>query len=173
MLIDRYFVHPLATIIRRNAITSVGGYDERLVVEDYDMWLRLAEKYDLVFCEGVFSKYRIVSSSMTRTVFINPTPNYSYGNYLICEKWLTSGLLSPAQYTSWVDKQMDATYWLYFHGDRRARKCLWKVFFRSRNLKVLLQATTCSLGITRPLVIKLTSIIFNRQSNDASARHEN
>lgn len=165
-LVDRNFVHPLATLIRRKAIESVGGYDERLVVEDYDMWIRLAERYDFVFCPGIVARYRIVSSSMTRTIFVRPTPNHSYGRFLLYEKWLPSELLSHEQKKRWSINQWEAARSLYVHGDPRARKCLWKAFIRTRKPRALIMALACSLGISRSTTKRIICLVGGRRDNE-------
>jgi glycosyltransferase involved in cell wall biosynthesis len=51
---------------RRNVFETVGGYDESLFYEDYDMWLRLADRYEFRFLPGVLANYRTVSSGAAR-----------------------------------------------------------------------------------------------------------
>jgi len=53
------FWHP-TVLIRREVLFSVGGY-RRVVVdaEDYDLWLRIAERFDLANLHAVVLKYRI------------------------------------------------------------------------------------------------------------------
>ena len=158
-LVDRNFVHPLASTIRRKAIIEIGGYDERLATEDYDMWLRLANKYDFLYSDEVISDYRIVSTSITRTLFDKPTPSYAYGLFLLCEKWIPSGLLSAKQQCNWSLNQATAAYWLYFHTDPRASRCLWKVALRTRQIRFFLLATSSSLGITRRHAKKISTTL--------------
>jgi glycosyltransferase involved in cell wall biosynthesis len=148
-LLDRNFVHPLATVIRRSAIVSVGGYDEKLVVEDYDMWLRLADRFEFVFAPCNLSLYRIVNTSLTRTLFKHPSADFSYGNYLLCEKWIVSGKLSPSQIIDWVKRQADASYWLFYHGDSRAKGALWVSFVRTKRISLLLLIISTLVGIDR------------------------
>lgn len=148
-LVDGCFLPAMATLIRRQAIEAVGGYDERLTYEDYDMWLRLSARYEFVFCPGIVANYRIVSTSMVRTVFSNPTANHCYGDYLMLEKWWYSDLLSPTQRKLWAKMQWDSAYILYVHGDSRARLCLWKAFFRTRKLRALILSIACTIGISR------------------------
>lgn len=58
---------PTATVmVRRAALQEVGHYDESLLYEDYDMWLRLADRYEFRFLSGVVVNCRIVESSLSR-----------------------------------------------------------------------------------------------------------
>jgi glycosyltransferase involved in cell wall biosynthesis len=161
-LADGNFIPAMATLIRRRAIETVGGYDERLTYEDYDMWLRLSERYDFIFHPGIVARYRIVSTSIVRTVFIRPTANHSYTLFLICEKWFSSGLLNPTQRELWAEKLWTAAYSLYIHGDARARGCLWKSFAWTRRPRLLILALACSMGISRVTAKKLTSMLMKQ-----------
>jgi hypothetical protein len=51
---------------RRALFEEVGDYDESLFYEDYDMWLRLANRYEFRFLPGVVANYRTVPSSASR-----------------------------------------------------------------------------------------------------------
>ena len=154
-LVDRNFVHPLAATIRKSAICEVGGYDTNLATEDYDMWLRLANRYKFYFIQGLFSDYRIVSTSLTRTLFTKPTAKFAYGQFLLYEKWIPSGLLSNEQYQKWISDQASAAYWLFFHEDPRARKCLWLAACRTKRFRYFLLATMAFLGVKRSWLKKM------------------
>lgn len=52
-------------LIRRTSLESVGGFDEQLVFEDWDMWLRLAERYEFEFSGYVSAVYRERATSMS------------------------------------------------------------------------------------------------------------
>lgn len=148
-LAEGNFIPAMATMIRTSAIAAVGGYDERLTYEDYDMWLRLSARYRFVFAPGVVARYRIVASSMVRTIFVAPPPNHCYTLFLIREKFLATTLLSAAQRAKWAASQADAAYGLYVHGDRRAGACLWTCARRTRRPRLFLLAIACSMGVSR------------------------
>ena len=157
-LANRNFIPAMCTLIRRQTLKSVGYYDERLTYEDYDMWLRLAARYDFVYCPGAVARYRIVSTSLVRNVFFNPTAQHHYTLYLICQKWLPSGLLNAVQYKVWSDRIWSAAYGLYYLGDARAKVCLWKALRYNRNSRTLLLALTSVFGITRDMAKRLTNL---------------
>jgi glycosyltransferase involved in cell wall biosynthesis len=52
-------------MIRRSALDAVGPYDERFIFEDYDMWLRLADRFEVRCLPVVVGNYRILESSMS------------------------------------------------------------------------------------------------------------
>lgn len=155
-LANRNFIPAMATLIRRQALLDVGGYDERLTYEDYDMWLRLAARYDFVYCPAVLARYRIVATSLVRTVFFKPTAQHHLTLCLICQKWLPSGLLSPVQQKAWADRLWSSAYGLYHLGDARTKYWLWQAVRYSRTPRALLLAVTSSLGISRQLAKRLT-----------------
>jgi glycosyltransferase involved in cell wall biosynthesis len=54
------FIPAPTTMIRRDALDAVGGYDERRFVEDYDMWLRLAVRgYEFHYLDESLVRYRL------------------------------------------------------------------------------------------------------------------
>jgi glycosyltransferase involved in cell wall biosynthesis len=65
-LISGNFLPEPAVMTRRAAMLEVGGYDEDLIYEDYDMWLKLADRYEFRFLPDVVVNCRIVESSLTR-----------------------------------------------------------------------------------------------------------
>ncbi len=58
----------MAALIRRSCFEVVGGFDESLPLEDYDMWLRIAKRYRFAFSPYVSARYRIVGNSHIRTL---------------------------------------------------------------------------------------------------------
>jgi glycosyltransferase involved in cell wall biosynthesis len=59
--------HP-ATSIRKSALENVGGYrDFFFPSEDYDLWLRLLEKYSLANSSKILTEYRIHPAQATAT----------------------------------------------------------------------------------------------------------
>jgi hypothetical protein len=59
------FQHSSA-VIRKEAFLSVGGYRRPFVdAEDYDLWLRIAERWQLANLKAVVLKYRIHSNQVT------------------------------------------------------------------------------------------------------------
>jgi glycosyltransferase involved in cell wall biosynthesis len=155
-LANRNFIPAMATLIRRQALIDVGGYDERLTYEDYDMWLRLAAKYEFVYCPLALARYRIVATSLVRTVFFKPTAQHHLTLCLICHKWLPSGLLSPKQKTVWADRLWGSAYGLYQLGDSCAKRWLWHAVRYTRKPRALLLALACSLGISRQFAKRLS-----------------
>ena len=153
------FIPAMATLVRRDALLAVGGYDERLNYEDYDMWLRLADRYAFAFQPEVVAHYRIVATSMVRTVFAQPSAWYHHSNFLIRQKWLRSDRLTREQRALWADRMWWAAYGLFALNDRRAASCLWLAFRHSGRPRAAVLALTSRLGVSRARLVRLRKVV--------------
>jgi glycosyltransferase involved in cell wall biosynthesis len=55
-----------SVVVRKDAISEIGGFDETLVRgEDYDFWLRLARQYPTIFIRNPVSRYRVHDSGLS------------------------------------------------------------------------------------------------------------
>lgn len=69
LLFDNPFVHS-SMMIRADALRDIGGYSEdklRQPPEDYELWSRIARKYQVANIPEVLTAYREVEGSMSRT----------------------------------------------------------------------------------------------------------
>src|SRR5262249_3569704 len=67
-LVARGCFIPTPTVMSRRAvIDEVGGYDERLFAEDYDMWLRIADRYAFRYVDEPLVRYRRSPAGMSRS----------------------------------------------------------------------------------------------------------
>lgn len=48
----------VSTMVKTDIIKDVGKYDEELWIEDWDMWLRIAEKYEIGYMDDYLAYYR-------------------------------------------------------------------------------------------------------------------
>lgn len=88
-LAERCVMYTSATVVRRSAFEEVGGYDESLeVYEDWDLYLRLASRWRLVYepCPAV--RYRVWPGNVAweRT---------AAGTIAVAEKHLADPTLAP------------------------------------------------------------------------------
>jgi hypothetical protein len=60
---DNFVGNVLAVLIRRTALDRVGGF-QGVGLEDYDLWLRLAQDSQFLFVPGPLAVYRISSRGM-------------------------------------------------------------------------------------------------------------
>jgi len=66
-LLEANIIPAPAVLVRTAAAREVGGYDEALTFEDYDLWLRLVARFPAAYHEGLVSVYRLLPSSMSRS----------------------------------------------------------------------------------------------------------
>ena len=123
-LLRRNFIPSMTTLLRTDALRAVGGYDERLVYEDWDMWLRLSMRYEFAFTDYVSAKYRLVRNSMINTIARRASPNRLASDTLILEKCVRSGALDRAQARAARLRMLRMSLSLARYGDRRAIDCL-------------------------------------------------
>ena len=61
------FIITSSTLIRREAFESVGGFDVSLrLVEDYDLWMRISRRFQVIFIPERLTIYRVHGGNMTR-----------------------------------------------------------------------------------------------------------
>jgi glycosyltransferase involved in cell wall biosynthesis len=84
------FLPAPAVMLRRSAIADVGGYDESLFYEDFDMWLRLSFRFNFIYLPGRLVRYRAIESSMSRSRSNQPLMSKTRTHILT--KWLAAGL---------------------------------------------------------------------------------
>jgi glycosyltransferase involved in cell wall biosynthesis len=66
-LVEGNFIPGMTTLIRTRCFETVGGYDESLNFEDWEMWLRISQHFDFVFSKIPSALYRIVETSLFRS----------------------------------------------------------------------------------------------------------
>lgn len=106
------FIASPTVMIRRSAIDAVGGYDESLFYEDYDMWLRLTDRYQFRYLPVIVTNYRWLPSGVSRSSLYWGQMNESRVRILL--KWYGRGSTSD-------DDVVIARAWRYalsaFAGD--------------------------------------------------------
>lgn len=58
-----------STFIKKIVLDDVGEYDEKLWIEDWDMWLRIAQKYQIGFINEYFTYYRRHDTNISKQIF--------------------------------------------------------------------------------------------------------
>lgn len=63
------FIYPSTVLLRKSAINECGGFDTSLrSIEDYDMWLRIAHKFQIIYVTKSLVKIRQHDSNMSMNV---------------------------------------------------------------------------------------------------------
>lgn len=67
-LLTDNFIPAMSVLLKMECFRAVGDFDEQLVYEDYDMWLRLSKKYKFLFSDYMSVKYRIKDKSLSTSI---------------------------------------------------------------------------------------------------------
>lgn len=71
-LFDFNFIPLPSALVRTDLVRKAGGFDETVGVQDYYMWLKLTEKYKVIYMPGNTAKYRVHKNSMSNSLVTNP-----------------------------------------------------------------------------------------------------
>jgi glycosyltransferase involved in cell wall biosynthesis len=63
-LLELNFIPALTTLIKTSCLKNVGGYDENLRSEDWEMSLLLSQKYKVIYDEEITAYYRVERNSL-------------------------------------------------------------------------------------------------------------
>ena len=98
-LLTTNFIPNPAVLIRTKIARDINGYDESLLYEDWDMWLKMARRCEFICDTNITSYYRIRQNSMMMDpankikvnhtlikVFQNNTGIAAYGDQLVWKK---------------------------------------------------------------------------------------
>ncbi len=127
VLLEGNFIPAPATMIRRECFETVGPYDEELIYEDFDMWLRIARHYDFAFSPAVSAKYRIVPESVTRVVLRNGTAALK-SEFRIFEKLMRGNELNQDERRHVKVRLAAIAFHMYESNYAGRRRYLRKVF---------------------------------------------
>ena len=103
-LIKRNFIPAMSVLIRTKKVKQVGGYDERLNYEDFDMWLRLLKNGDKAnYVNEVNCLYRIHDNNLHLSNDIDWIAQY----YWVYKKHLDYPLAKSKikNFISWAHQQ--------------------------------------------------------------------
>jgi glycosyltransferase involved in cell wall biosynthesis len=59
------FISLSSVLVNTQYARDAGGFDETIQVQDYYMWLRLSEKYEIRYVGGTLAQYRVHDTSMS------------------------------------------------------------------------------------------------------------
>lgn len=59
LLLNKNFIPAMSVMMKKLIIVEMGGWDENLSFEDYDMWLRISKKYDFIYDKVISCNYRL------------------------------------------------------------------------------------------------------------------
>ncbi|UOK41248.1 glycosyltransferase [Flavobacterium sp. N1946] len=79
----------VSSLVKREVIENLGGYDENLAYEDLDLWIRASRLYNFEFIDEILIQKREVPSSLGNQFFKKSskrTRKINYSSYLVIKK---------------------------------------------------------------------------------------
>ena len=147
-LTDRNCIPPMTTLVRRSCYETVGSYDERLCFEDWDMWLRIAQRYHFAFSPKVYAKRRIVSTSMSSTLLKSESPMMLRTSFRLNEKLSRSDRLPFARASLIRQRLVWYAERMYQLGHQGRTLHLFKAFLADRRRRTLVMGVCSALGMS-------------------------
>jgi glycosyltransferase involved in cell wall biosynthesis len=68
-IVEKSFLSAPSLMFRRDVLEEMNGYDETLSYEDFDIWVRIARKYEFRFLDEIVIQKRILSNSLGKMAF--------------------------------------------------------------------------------------------------------
>jgi len=81
----------VSALINRRIFGELGGYDDTLIYEDYDYWLRVARKYPILYIDKILVKRIKTKSSLGNTNYLRfnkKTIKFKKSTYCVVKKLL-------------------------------------------------------------------------------------
>ena len=82
-LVGKYVISAPSMMFRKEVINKLGGYDENLLYEDFDFWVRSSREYKYAYLDRVNVLERQHSRSFSRT---GMGKEFEGSTYIVCQK---------------------------------------------------------------------------------------
>jgi glycosyltransferase involved in cell wall biosynthesis len=86
-VVSTYFIASPTMMVRRKVFDVLQGYDETLVYEDFDFWIRSSRLFKYAYLDEVTTKIRVTQQSMS-TGWYRKGDKQLHSTYLVCRKAL-------------------------------------------------------------------------------------
>lgn len=84
-LLARYFLCTPTMMIRKSLLDQLGGYDENLIYEDFDFWIRSGKITRYCYTDKILIKKRVLNDSLSAGQY-KRNSNMLGSTYLVCLK---------------------------------------------------------------------------------------
>ncbi|MHA4742212.1 glycosyltransferase [Dyadobacter sp. MSC1_007] len=68
-ILEKYFICTPTMMMRTSALHQLGGYDENLLFEDFDFWIRSAVRFKYDYLDEILTKKRVLKTSLSTAVY--------------------------------------------------------------------------------------------------------
>lgn len=104
ILLQRFYIPALTVLVRKEVFATVGNFDESLLIEDWDMWLRIAYKYELGYLNMPLACYRSHKDNISKI----RSDQMISDRLKIISKWRGLPISNPAlAIASFLDQQIN------------------------------------------------------------------
>ena len=79
------FLCPPTLMFRRALLAKLGGYDETLAYEDFDIWVRAAPDFQFYFLDKILTRRRVHATSLSHKLY-TPGDKQLASTVIICRK---------------------------------------------------------------------------------------
>jgi glycosyltransferase involved in cell wall biosynthesis len=140
----RNYIPAMATLVRADYLRAVGKYDEDLIFEDWDLWLRLSHKFRFEFQPNPTAQYRILATSMSHS----RNGEMLRSTVLMKAKLAAAGMLPPRLRKEGALLILEAVEQLYKEGGRDRYQMLRKSLkmHPTKRAAVMLLLTNCRVS---------------------------
>lgn len=143
ILVRQNFIPAATALIRKDSIESIGGYDERICIEDWNMWLKLALKYKVLFSPYISAIRRIVPTSMEH----GNLRGMAEGEHEIMLKWIDAEHLSAEARDAVKTRLINTSITAYRYGSTRSTELLANARQMEANRRLTLLHLCSGLGL--------------------------
>lgn len=172
------FIPAMTTLIRRAVYDRVGLYDEKLIFEDWDFWLRAANHFHFAYSPYPSANYRILDTSMARTVLSRSNVVLYHTWFQINKKILAMTGISRSSRTLAAKRLSSNAHSMYVMGHPKAPNALVNSFLTTRQFSDLYSALLGSIGISHKryqhilsyLSWRFAVLLFRNSSHKASGK---
>jgi glycosyltransferase involved in cell wall biosynthesis len=95
-VIRRFFICGTSMMLRRKVLDTLGGFDESLAYEDFDLWIRSSRLFKYFYTPTPLVKRRIVKGGLHEKQFKAGNP-HAWSTLAVCQKILSLNRTSKEQ----------------------------------------------------------------------------
>ncbi len=154
-LFDFNFIPNSSVLINTSYAKAVGGFDEGIQVQDYYLWLKLCEKYEVIFMPEITAHYRLHETSLSNKVSTNV--NSIAGELALLYRYYKSGSLERKNK---IKKNIHhSAAYLYQLKSPAAKYWLKKDMLLNPGLKTISYYLASKIGIPFSFINKIKSVL--------------
>jgi len=154
-LIEFNFISLPSVLINTEYAKSEGGFDESLQVQDYYMWLKLAEKYKIQYVSENLAYYRVHEASMSNKI----TTYLASTDSVLRLKYRYYPLINSEQRKRMAKNIQNASVHLYEYKYWTYKKWISIAFYLNPGFKTCLYFIAIRLAIPFSFFNKLKTLL--------------